>query len=45
MEMLKIEQVIVGSERMSTSAEMKSEPVVRPLQSCKLTSFKHGVAI
>ncbi|KAK2830487.1 hypothetical protein Q5P01_018418 [Channa striata] len=33
MDMLKIEQVIVGSEMRSTSAEMKSEPVVSPLQS------------
>uniref|UniRef100_A0A3B4XUF4 Oocyte zinc finger protein XlCOF6-like n=1 Tax=Seriola lalandi dorsalis TaxID=1841481 RepID=A0A3B4XUF4_SERLL len=31
MEMLKIEQVIVGSEMRSTSAEIKSEPVVTPL--------------
>ncbi|XP_058474396.1 zinc finger protein 883-like [Solea solea] len=32
MEMLKIEQVIVGSEVKSTSTEIKSEPVVIPLQ-------------
>lgn len=32
MEMLKIEQVIVGSERRATTAEIKSEPGVAPLQ-------------
>lgn len=39
MEMLKIEQVIVGSERRSTPAEIKSEPAVVPLQSCKLKHY------
>lgn len=34
-DMIKIEQVVVGSEKRSTSAEIKSEPVVSPLQSCK----------
>ncbi|XP_029370492.1 zinc finger protein 33B-like [Echeneis naucrates] len=33
MDMVKIEQVIVGSEMRSTSVEIKSEPVVPPLQS------------
>lgn len=36
MDMLKIEQVIVGSEVRSTSAEIKSEPVGSPLESCKI---------
>lgn len=35
MEMVKIEQVIVGSDVRSTSAEIKSEPEVAPVQSCK----------
>ncbi len=37
MEMMKIEQVIVGNERRSASAEIKSEPAVVPVQPCKLT--------
>lgn len=37
MEMLKIEQVIVGSG-VRSSEEIKSEPVVVPLQCCKLRS-------
>lgn len=37
MELLKIEQVIVGSEMMSTSAETKSEPVNPP----SLQSYQH----
>lgn len=36
MEMVKIEQVIVGSDMRTGSAEIKSEPVI-PLQCCKLT--------
>ncbi|XP_067354923.1 zinc finger protein 16-like isoform X2 [Channa argus] len=40
MDMLKIEQVIVGGERRSTSAEMKSEPVVTPLQSYQHESLQ-----
>ncbi|XP_047461479.1 zinc finger protein 2-like [Mugil cephalus] len=40
MEMLKIEQVVVGSEMMSNSAEIKSEPVVRPLQSYQHESLQ-----
>lgn len=36
MDMLKIEQVIVGSEVRSTSAKIKSEPVGCPLESCKI---------
>lgn len=36
MDMLKIEQVIVGSEVRSTSAEIKSEPVASPLVPCKI---------
>ncbi|XP_042362770.1 zinc finger protein 34-like [Plectropomus leopardus] len=32
MEMMKIEQVVVGSERRSTTAEIKTEPGVAPLQ-------------
>ncbi|XP_029298423.1 oocyte zinc finger protein XlCOF22-like [Cottoperca gobio] len=40
MEMLKIEQVIVGNERRSTSAEIKSEPVVAPLQSYQHESLQ-----
>lgn len=39
MEMLKIEQVIVGSEVRSTSTEIKYEPKVVPLQSCKLKLY------
>lgn len=37
MEMLKIEQVIVGSG-VTSSEEIKSEPEVVPLQCCKLRS-------
>ncbi|XP_028249741.1 zinc finger protein 430-like [Parambassis ranga] len=33
MEMLKIEQVVVGNDMKSASPEIKSEPVVRPIQS------------
>ncbi|XP_023265564.1 oocyte zinc finger protein XlCOF6-like isoform X1 [Seriola lalandi dorsalis] len=40
MEMLKIEQVIVGSEMRSTSAEIKSEPVVTPLQAYQHESLQ-----
>ncbi|XP_035536780.1 zinc finger protein 184-like [Morone saxatilis] len=40
MEMMKIEQVIVGSERRSTSAEIKSEPAVVPLQSYQHESLQ-----
>ncbi|XP_059206064.1 oocyte zinc finger protein XlCOF6-like [Centropristis striata] len=40
MEMLKIEQVIVGSERSSTSAEIKSEPVVAPVPSYQHESLQ-----
>ncbi|XP_053190506.1 zinc finger protein 184-like [Scomber japonicus] len=32
MEVLKIEKVVVGGERMSTAAEIKSEPVITPVQ-------------
>lgn len=40
MEMLKIEQVIVGDEMKPTSsAERKSEPVVIPIQPRKTESF------
>lgn len=35
MEMLKIEKVVVGGEMMSTPAEIKSEPVITPVQPCK----------
>lgn len=35
-EMFKIEKVVVGGEKRSTSAEIKSEPAVVPLQSCKM---------
>ncbi|KAG8005285.1 hypothetical protein GBF38_011271 [Nibea albiflora] len=40
MEMLKIEQVIVGSERRSTAAEIKSEPAAVPLQSYQHESLQ-----
>ncbi|XP_070778260.1 oocyte zinc finger protein XlCOF22-like [Enoplosus armatus] len=40
MEMLKIEQVIVGSEMRSPSAEIKSEPAVTPLQSYQHESLQ-----
>ncbi|XP_068189933.1 oocyte zinc finger protein XlCOF22-like [Antennarius striatus] len=40
MEMLKIEQVIVGSEMRSTSTEIKSEPAVVPLQSYQHESLQ-----
>ncbi|KAM9340152.1 uncharacterized protein ABDE67_015875 [Symphorus nematophorus] len=40
MEMLKIEQVIVGNERRSTSADIKSEPVAVPLQSYQHESLQ-----
>lgn len=35
-EMFKIEKVVVGGEKRSTSAEIKAEPAVVPLQSCKM---------
>ncbi|AWP21534.1 putative zinc finger protein 418-like [Scophthalmus maximus] len=40
MEMLKIEQVIVGNERRSAPAEIKSEPVVTPLPSYQHESLQ-----
>ncbi|XP_010790717.1 zinc finger protein 595-like [Notothenia coriiceps] len=40
MAMLKIEQVAVGSDNRSTSAEIKSEPVVAPLQSYQHESLQ-----
>ncbi|XP_026205156.1 zinc finger protein 33B-like [Anabas testudineus] len=40
MDMLKIEQVIVGSEVRSTSAEIKSEPVGSPLESYQHESLQ-----
>ncbi|XP_032391425.1 zinc finger protein 431 [Etheostoma spectabile] len=40
MEMLKIEQVIVGSEKRATSAEIKSEPGVAPPQSYQHESLQ-----
>ncbi|KAM7384413.1 hypothetical protein PAMA_011660 [Pampus argenteus] len=40
MEMLKIEKVVVGSEMRSTATEMKSEPVIAPLQSYQHESLQ-----
>ncbi|XP_019957547.1 oocyte zinc finger protein XlCOF22-like [Paralichthys olivaceus] len=40
MEMLKIEQVIVGSEKRATQAEIKPGPVVNPLQSYQHESLQ-----
>ncbi|KAM7373314.1 hypothetical protein PAMP_008177 [Pampus punctatissimus] len=40
MEMLKIEKVVVGSEMRSTAAEIKSEPVIAPLQSYQHESLQ-----
>lgn len=41
MEVLKIEKVVVGGERMSTAAEIKSEPVITPVQPCKHSAHLH----
>ncbi|XP_067468840.1 oocyte zinc finger protein XlCOF22-like [Thunnus thynnus] len=40
MEMLKIEKVVVGSDMMSTAAEIKSEPVITPVQSYQHESLQ-----